>query len=138
MPKNTGPAAALRAFALGLPGAHEDFPWGERVAKVGGRVFVFLGKQVENGGLSLALKLPDSATDALDLPFTEPTGYGLGKSGWVTATFRAGEEVPVEVLTSWIEESYRAVAGKKLVAELDGRNKSGSGRRTGKSRVGSR
>src|SRR4029077_887839 len=34
---------ALRRFALGLPGATEHFPWGERVAKIAGKVFVFLG-----------------------------------------------------------------------------------------------
>ncbi|MCA1581765.1 MAG: MmcQ/YjbR family DNA-binding protein [Acidobacteria bacterium] len=121
MPRKTDPASVLRTFALKLPGAHEDFPWGERVAKVGGKVFVFLGKAAEKGALSLAVKLPASSGDALDLPFTEPTGYGLGKSGWVTATFAPGQEPPVEILTSWLEESYRAVAPKKLVAELDAR-----------------
>ncbi len=120
MPRPADPSFPLRAFALKLPGAHEDFPWGERVAKVGGKVFVFLGKPAGKGGLSLAVKLPVSSSDALDLPFTAPTGYGLGKSGWVTATFAPGEEPPVEILTAWIEESYRAVAPKKLVAELDG------------------
>jgi predicted DNA-binding protein (MmcQ/YjbR family) len=119
MPKKTSPAAALRAFALALPGAHEDFPWGERVAKVGARVFVFLGKSAEKDGHSLAMKLPDSAADALDLPFAEPTGYGLGKAGWVTASFEPGDSIPLDLLTLWIEESYRAIAPKKLVAELD-------------------
>ncbi|MDQ2971163.1 MAG: MmcQ/YjbR family DNA-binding protein [Acidobacteriota bacterium] len=118
MPKKSGPAAALRAFALALPGAHEDFPWGERVAKVGAKVFLFLGKGAEKGGLSLAMKLPDSAADALELPFTEPTGYGLGKSGWVTASFEPGDSIPLDLLTAWIEESYRTIAPKKLVAEL--------------------
>ena len=27
-------AEMLRTFALGLPGAKEEFPWGERVVKV--------------------------------------------------------------------------------------------------------
>jgi predicted DNA-binding protein (MmcQ/YjbR family) len=111
---------ALRAFALSLPGATEDFPWGERVAKVRGRVFVFLGTDPRPGGpMGLSVKLPESGVDALDLPFTKPTGYGLGKSGWVTATFEAQDEPPVEILKGWIRESYRAVAPKKLAAELD-------------------
>jgi predicted DNA-binding protein (MmcQ/YjbR family) len=119
MPKKRGTAAALRAFALALPGAHEDFPWGERVAKVGARIFVFLGKSAEKDGHSLAMKLPDSAADALDLPFAEPTGYGLGKAGWVTASFEPGDSIPLDLLTLWIEESYRAIAPKKLVKEFD-------------------
>ena len=34
---------------------------------------------------------------ALSLPFVTPTGYGLAKSGWVTATFTARDKPPVEV-----------------------------------------
>ena len=111
-------ATALRRFALGLPEAWEDFPWGERVAKVGKKVFVFFGKQ-SSGGFSMSVKLPESAPDALDLPFTEPTGYGLGKGGWVTASFDRGDRPPVEILRAWIRESYRAIAPKKLAAALD-------------------
>jgi len=107
---------ALRKYALGFPEAHEDFPWGERVVKVGKKVFVFMG--LPDGRLSLSVKLPESQTVALMLPFTEPTGYGLGKSGWVTARFEAHERPPQDLLQEWIEESYRAVAPRKLVASL--------------------
>jgi len=110
----------LRAFAMGLPGATEDFPWGDRVAKVNGKVFVFLGLDpVPGGPIGLSLKLPASGQEALDLPFTKPTAYGLGKSGWVTATFQPGQEPPVEILKTWIAESYRAIAPKKLVAKME-------------------
>jgi predicted DNA-binding protein (MmcQ/YjbR family) len=106
----------MRKFALSLPEAVEDFPWGERVAKVGGKVFVFLGTDpVADSPMSLSVKLPSSSEDALALPFTRPTGYGLGKSGWVTATFAPKEKPPLDVLRSWILESYRAVAPKKLL-----------------------
>jgi predicted DNA-binding protein (MmcQ/YjbR family) len=110
----------LRAFAMGLPEATEDFPWGDRVAKVNGKVFVFLGLDpVPGGPIGLSLKLPASGQEALDLPFTRPTGYGLGKSGWVTATFQPGQDPPVEILKTWIAESYRAIAPKKLVAKME-------------------
>lgn len=108
--------ATLRKFALALPGAWEDPPWGESVAKVRKKVFVLLGRA--DAGLSLSVKLPESATIALSLPFVEPTGYGLGKSGWVTARFEAGAKPPIEIPLRWIYESYRAVAPKKLVASL--------------------
>ena len=111
---------ALRAFALSLPGATEDFPWGERVAKVNGKVFVFLGVDpVPGGEIGFSIKLPDSAEEALQLPFTAPTGYGLGKSGWVTAKFGEKEAPPRAMLESWILESYRAIAPKKIAARLD-------------------
>jgi predicted DNA-binding protein (MmcQ/YjbR family) len=119
MPKAMSPAeAALRKHALSYPETHEDFPWGERVIKVKGKVFLFLGKHEERLGLSV--KLPSSATFALGLPFASPTRYGLGKSGWVTARFALREKLPLDLLMKWIDESYRAVAPKRLVAVLDG------------------
>ena len=110
----------LRLFALGLPETHEDNPWGHAAIKVRGKVIVFLSS--DDGGLSLSAKLPESGGAALHLPFASPTGYGLGKSGWVSARFAAGESVPIALLEEWIEESFRAVAPKKLVkAWLAGR-----------------
>ena len=35
--------AELLAFAHGYPEATEEFPWGDRVVKVKGKVFVFMG-----------------------------------------------------------------------------------------------
>jgi predicted DNA-binding protein (MmcQ/YjbR family) len=116
-------AVLLRAFALGYPEACEDFPWGERVAKVKGKVFVFLGPDGDDLGLSV--KLPQSGMLALGLPFAAPTGYGLGKAGWVTAKFGKREKAPVDLLRSWIDESYRAVAPKKLVSALSASSEPG-------------
>jgi hypothetical protein len=64
------------------------------------------------------VKLPISREEALHLPFAKPTGYGLGKAGWVSASFGPDDHPPVEILKSWIRESYRSIAPKKLVAEL--------------------
>ena len=115
-----GLSRSLRKFALSLPGATEDFPWGERVAKVNGKVFVFLGLDpVPGGEMGFSVKLPASAEEALELPFTAPTGYGLGKSGWVTAKFGEKDAPPIGILESWIRESYCAIAPKKLLAQVD-------------------
>ncbi len=114
-----GNQGILRGFALGYPGAHEEFPWGERVIKVKGKVFVFMGK--DGDGFGLSTKLPDTATFALGLPFASPTGYGLGKAGWVSASFAPGDDVPIDMLFEWVNESYRAIAPRKLLAELDER-----------------
>jgi predicted DNA-binding protein (MmcQ/YjbR family) len=116
MPKQKpGIAAQLAEFALSLPGAHEDFPWGERVAKVNKKVFAFLGKP---DSTSFGVKLPQSGEQARELPFVAPAGYGLAKAGWVQVDI-SGKDLPVDLFLSWIEESYRAVAPKKLVKELD-------------------
>jgi predicted DNA-binding protein (MmcQ/YjbR family) len=110
-------ADQLRAFALGLPEAWEDHPWGDTVVKVGKKIFVFLGSPAEDGTLGFSVKLPISNDEALSLPFTVPTGYGLGRGGWVTVT--APPDAPLELFIGWIEESYRTVAPKSLVAQLD-------------------
>ena len=107
-------------FALSLPGAWEDHPWGDTVVKVGKKIFVFLGMDGDDS-VGASVKLPDSRDQALSMSGTEPTGYGLGKAGWVSARYGPGEDVPVDILCDWIEESYRAIAGKKLIAELDAR-----------------
>ncbi len=83
-----------------------------------GKSFLFLGGEKETKELSLSLKLPSSRDVAVDLPFAEPTGYGLGKSGWVSARFAKVSDVPVDLLKAWIDESYRAIAPKKLVKGL--------------------
>jgi predicted DNA-binding protein (MmcQ/YjbR family) len=108
------PAEALRRFALTYPEATEHHPWGETAIKVKGKVFVFLGRPGE--GVSLSAKLAHTSEMALVLPFAAPTGYGLGKSGWVTASFERGERPPLDLLFAWIDESYRAVAPRKLAA----------------------
>ena len=110
---------AMVRFAMALPGAEEHFPWGERVAKVRGKVFVFFGHDAEVVGVSgMSVKLPISAEGVLAMPFAKPTGYGLGKSGWCSITSPADQPLPLELLCEWILESYQAIAPKRLLAEL--------------------
>ena len=108
------PRRRLADFALGLPGAQEDFPWGDRVVKVRGKIFVFLGGAERR----ITVKLVESHAHAMAIDRAEPTGYGLGKAGWVTVPV---SELGLDTLRDWVEESYRIVAPKRLVAELDAR-----------------
>jgi hypothetical protein len=81
---------------------------------VKGKTFLFLSWH--EGGLNLSMKLPRSREFALEYPFTQPTGYGLGKAGWVTSRFTPGTAAPLDVLRAWMDESYAAIAPKKLTA----------------------
>ncbi len=110
--------ARLVAFALAFPEAWEDRPWGETAAKVRKKVFVFFGAP---GTLHCTVKLPESGPFVLNESWAEPTGYGLGRSGWVSMSFEgmAAADVPVELLEDLIDESYRTVAPKTLVKALD-------------------
>ncbi|MEO8703504.1 MAG: MmcQ/YjbR family DNA-binding protein [Kofleriaceae bacterium] len=106
----------LRAFGLGYPGAHTKSPWpGHLDLAVKDKTFAYLS--IEGEPLGISCKLPQSSGIALMLPFCTPTAYGLGKSGWVSAKF--DDDAPdVDMLKAWIDESYRAQAPKKLLAQL--------------------
>lgn len=110
-------AERLRSFAFSLPGATEDHPWGESVAKVRGKVFVFFGRGVTDH-LGFSVKLPQSATGILSTDLAVPTGYGLGKAGWCSITCTRENLLPTELLEELVLESYRAVAPQKLIAQL--------------------
>ncbi|MCY0990773.1 MmcQ/YjbR family DNA-binding protein [Nannocystis sp. ILAH1] len=122
-------AEQVRALALAYPQTVEEFPWGHTAVKVGGKAFLFMGG--EGGTLTLSVKLPASHGAALLLPFASPTGYGLGKSGWVTASFPTGAPLPIGLLAEWLEESYRAVAPKKLSALVEPGGPKGMFKKTG-------
>jgi predicted DNA-binding protein (MmcQ/YjbR family) len=108
----------LRDYGLTFPGTHLKSPWpGHKDLAVNDKTFAYLS--IEGEEFSIGCKLPTSNSVALMLPFATPTAYGLGKSGWVTAKFPT-ELPPIEMLKAWIEESYRAQAPKRLVAQLGG------------------
>lgn len=113
----------VRAFALGLPGAVEEFPWGETVAKVHRKVFVFLGAGDGGHPLRVTVKLREETAHAhaLTCPGAEPAGYGLGRAGWVSVPLEPKGAPAAALLCDWVEESYRAIAPKRFVAELDAR-----------------
>ncbi|MEO0322233.1 MAG: MmcQ/YjbR family DNA-binding protein [Myxococcota bacterium] len=116
------PAAAyeaLLAHALALPEAWLDHPWGETCVKVKKKVFVFLRHAEDAGDVHLTAKLPASGHGLLKKSWAEPTGYGLGKHGWVSLRLGSGELLPHEELVDLIEESYQAVAPKRLGRLLD-------------------
>jgi predicted DNA-binding protein (MmcQ/YjbR family) len=117
MPSPSVTRAAILDFALGLPGAWEDHPWNESVVKVGKKIFVFLGME-EGPTVGFGVKLGTSNLLALAQPGVTPSGYGLGKAGWVAVDLTKSE-LPPEALLDWVVESYRLVAPKKLAAELD-------------------
>ena len=120
-PKNPD-EATLRELGLSFPETTEEFPWDHRALKVKGKAFVFMGTGKDGGAdhddFFISCKLPESAPMALTIPGVKPTGYGLGKAGWVSAQWPPGK-APIDMLCDWLRESYCAVAPKKLAALLD-------------------
>lgn len=106
----------LLKYALAKPDATLHHPWGENVAKVRGKVFVFFGLEEPDAQYAdyvMGVKLAKSLLYAKSLPFVEAMGYGLGKSGWVSVKKPKGA-LPTTMLEEWIDESYSIVAPKRV------------------------
>lgn len=109
-------ADQLRAFGLTYPETGLKSPWpGHADLAVRGKTFAYLS--AAGDPFSLSCKLPFSGAEALESGLGAPTGYGLGKSGWVTAAWPTDVADPIALFKAWIDESYRAQAPKKLVAQ---------------------
>lgn len=115
MPTNAAIAKKLRSHALSYPETTEAFPWGESAFKVKGKTFVFM--RADPNDLSFSVKLSKSRKQARALPGSEPTHYGLGAKGWVT--LRPTPKTSLELLLSFVDESYRAIAPKRVLEQLD-------------------
>lgn len=101
---------------MAFPGAWEDHPWGETVFKVGTKVFVFCAPD----GAAITVKpLPDER-DALLADGRFAVARYIGKYGWLSMDISAAKPDWAEV-TELIDTTYRQVAPKKLVKELDAR-----------------
>ncbi len=72
------------------------------MAKVNKKIFVFMGVE-DSPELGMSVKLRESHEQAMSVPGATPTGYGLGRAGWVSIPFRATTP-PIDVLRDWIEE----------------------------------
>jgi predicted DNA-binding protein (MmcQ/YjbR family) len=108
-------AKKLRDYALAFPETTEAFPWGESAFKVKGKTFVFM--RADPADLSFSVKLSKSRQKALALPGSEPTHYGLGAKGWVT--LRPNAKTSLDLLLTFVEESYRAIAPKRVLERLE-------------------
>jgi predicted DNA-binding protein (MmcQ/YjbR family) len=100
----------LVTYCLGKPGAWQDEPWdGDLVAKVGSKIFAFLG----SGG-SVGLKCGanrDTADEWLArYPDDASVMAYIGRSGW--NTLRVGGEIPDDELIEAVDASYTAVVSK--------------------------
>jgi len=104
--------ARLLKYALAKDDATLEHPWGENVAKVKGKVFVFFGMEEPDAQYAdyvMGVKLTTALLYAKSLPFVEAMGYGLGKSGWISVKKPKGA-LPTAMFEEWIDERYYAVA----------------------------
>jgi predicted DNA-binding protein (MmcQ/YjbR family) len=100
----------LLAYCLAKPGAWQDEPWeGDVVAKVGPKIFAFLGS-----GTSVGLKCGPSREVADEWLHRYPDDASvmayIGRSGWNSLSIGGG--IPDDEMLEAIDASYDAVVSK--------------------------
>jgi predicted DNA-binding protein (MmcQ/YjbR family) len=105
----------LIAYCLAKPGAWQDEPWeGDLVAKVGGKIFAFLGSAPGGESGTVGVKCGPNREVADEWLRRYPQDASvmayIGRSGW--NTLRIGGAIPDEELLEAIDESYDAVVRK--------------------------
>lgn len=106
----------LQRIATQLPEAErvDITEWGDHPSsRVRGKNFVFCDAEARH----LSLKLPRAEAEAVLAtdPAATPTGYGLGRHGWidVSSPANAGPERWRQI-AEWVRTSYTLVAPKRL------------------------
>ncbi|GAA3543988.1 MmcQ/YjbR family DNA-binding protein [Kribbella ginsengisoli] len=102
--------ADLLEHCLAKPGAWQDEPWeGDVVAKVGDKIFAFLGS-----GSAVGVKCGNNREEADELVDTYPEDVSksayIGRSGWNTV--RLAGSVPDDEILELIDASYETIVGK--------------------------
>jgi predicted DNA-binding protein (MmcQ/YjbR family) len=96
-------------YCLGKPGAWQDEPWeGDVVAKVGDKIFAFLGN--EN---AIGLKCGDRETADLLLDRYQGAAFKMayiGKHGW--NTFQLNGTIAPDEIKELIDTSYDLIVAK--------------------------
>ncbi|WP_328999077.1 MmcQ/YjbR family DNA-binding protein [Kribbella sp. NBC_00709] len=100
----------LLEYCLAKPGAWQDEPWdGDVVAKVGDKIFAFLG----SGG-GVGLKCGANREEADELVDTYPDDVSkmayIGRSGWNSV--RLGGAVPDDEIQELVDTSYETIVAK--------------------------
>jgi predicted DNA-binding protein (MmcQ/YjbR family) len=100
----------LLAYCLAKPGAWQDEPWeGDVVAKVGAKIFAFLG-----GAEGIGVKGGRNRDEANEWLHRYPDDASvmayIGRSGW--NTLRIGGAIPDDEIYQAVDDSYDFVVSK--------------------------
>lgn len=106
----------LEAIVARLPQAErvDVEAWdGEPTFRVNGKTFVF--STPDASGISVKLPKEEAAAVAATDPNAEPTGYGLGRHGWISVTILGATDAKRwREIEEWVRTSYTLVAPRKV------------------------
>ncbi|WP_029114994.1 MmcQ/YjbR family DNA-binding protein [Mycobacterium sp. URHB0044] len=118
--------AKVRRIALGFPGAFEKVSWGRPVF-CAPKMFVMYGGSAKTPGQpgeytpyphSVLVKVDESDRKAFDQDSRFYYPAYMGPSGWLGLDFTAAK-VDWNEVRELVDASYRLVAPKKLIKQLD-------------------
>ena len=90
---------------------------GEPTFRVMGKNFVFAGLDATR--ITLKLTHDEAAAVVATDPLVVAAAYGLGRSGWVSATLRARMSAARwQEIEEWVRTSYTLVAPKRLARSV--------------------
>ncbi len=104
--------AEMLAYCLAKPGAWQDEPWdGDLVAKVGSKIFVFLGTD-EAAAIGLKCGAAREAANEWLARYPQDASVMayIGRSGW--NSLRIGGAIPDDEILEAVDASYDAVVAK--------------------------
>jgi predicted DNA-binding protein (MmcQ/YjbR family) len=109
----------LEAMAARLPEAErvDIEAWGgEPTFRVRGKNFIFC----DQDATGISVKLPKDEAEAVVAtdPLAEPTGYGLGRHGWVSVRIGDADSARWQQVEEWVRTSYTMVAPKTLARRV--------------------
>ena len=112
----------LRAVCLAFPGAVEKLAWGEPTFRAGKMFAQFDNNHHKSGHVAVWVKAPPGAQDILvganaKRFFIPPY---QGPAGWIGIRLD-DDDVDWDEVAAVVEDGYRMVASKKLLAELETR-----------------
>lgn len=120
----TGPVGPilerLRAICLALPGAEEKLAWGEPTFRAGKMFAQFDNNHHDSGRIAVWVNAPPGAQDVLVQ--ANPVRFFIppyqGPRGWI-GIYLDDDGVDWDEVAGVVEDGWRMVASKKLVAELE-------------------
>jgi predicted DNA-binding protein (MmcQ/YjbR family) len=89
---------------------------GEPTFRVRGKNFVFTDREAT--GISVKLGKEEAAAVVATDDLAEPTGYGLGRHGWVSVRIGRSSAARWQQVEEWVRTSYTLVAPKKLANQV--------------------
>ncbi len=103
--------AQVQAHCLGKPGAVEDYPWGDVVWKIGGKLFA--GSSQDSAAVTVKASLEDQAV-LVQHPAISIAKY-VGRFGWVT--IEIGDRDTLDLARKLIDDSFASLATSPRAAD---------------------